>query len=169
MKKIWYIILIFTIVLFTLTGCKSNFQIETNENDGNGWYNGKENKDDNTMNEDLKKINININGKDYITTLETNEAVNELLEKLPFSITMSDLNNNEKYYYLDTSFKTNGENIGNIEIGDIMLFGNNCLVLFYDSFSTSYSYTKIGKIDDVSDLKEHVGNGTINVFISKIE
>lgn len=33
-----------------------------------------------------------------------------------------------------------------------MLYGNNCLVVFYKSFDTSYSYTKIGHIDNLSDL-----------------
>lgn len=33
-----------------------------------------------------------------------------------------------------------------------MLYGNNCLVVFYKSFNTSYSYTKIGHIDNLSDL-----------------
>ena len=43
-----------------------------------------------------------------------------------------------------------------------MLFGNNCLVIFYESFDTSYSYTKIGHIDNLDNL----GNGSI---IAKFE
>ena len=40
-----------------------------------------------------------------------------------------------------------------------MLYGNNCLVVFYKSFNTSYSYTKIGHIENLSDL------GNKNVII----
>ena len=40
-----------------------------------------------------------------------------------------------------------------------MLFDNGCLVIFYKSFDTSYSYTKIGYIDNLPDL----GNGDVSV------
>ena len=70
---------------------------------------------------------------------------------------MSDLNNNEKYIYLDTSLPTNPYNPKEIERGDVMLFGNDCLVIFYRSFNTSFSYTKIGHIDNLPDLgKENI-------------
>ena len=35
-----------------------------------------------------------------------------------------------------------------------MLYGNNCLVVFYKSFDTSYSYTKIGHIENLPDLED---------------
>lgn len=44
-----------------------------------------------------------------------------------------------------------------IEAGNIMLYGNNCLVVFYKFFDTSYSYTKIDHIENLSDI----GNGNI--------
>ena len=44
-----------------------------------------------------------------------------------------------------------------------MLYGNNCLVIFYKSFDTSYSYTKIGHIDNLEDL----GTGNIIVKLEK--
>lgn len=50
---------------------------------------------------------------------------------------------------------------GNIKAGDIMLYGNNCLVLFYKGLHTSYSYTKMGHIEDVSGLIEALGNGNV--------
>lgn len=82
---------------------------------------------------------------------------------LPLELNMSELNGNEKYAYLDKSLPTNSYNPKHINSGDVMLFGDNCLVIFYDSFNTSYSYTKIGHIDNLPNL----GNGSIKVIIDK--
>ena len=60
---------------------------------------------------------------------------------------MNELNGNEKYYYLDESLPVNPYSPNTIGKGDIMLFGSSCLVIFYDNFNTSYSYTRIGKIN----------------------
>ena len=67
---------------------------------------------------------------------------------------MSELNGNEKYIYLDKTLPTNSYSPKHIEVGDIMLYGNDCLVVFYKSFDTNYSYTKIGHIDNLEDLGE---------------
>ncbi len=48
-----------------------------------------------------------------------------------------------------------------------MLYGSDCLVLFYETFNTSYSYTRIGKIDNPSSLKDSVGSGNIKIYFSK--
>ena len=109
-----------------------------------------------------KKMNIIINDKSYSITLEDNDTVNDLINILPLDITMDDLNDNEKYYYLDKNISSKPVSYTSINKGDIMLFGNNCLVIFYESFDTSYSYTKIGHIDNLDDL----GNGSI---IAKFE
>ena len=72
---------------------------------------------------------------------------------------MEELNGNEKYIYLDETYPTNSYNPKHINKGDVMLYGDNCLVIFYKSFDTSYSYTKIGHIDNLEEL----GNESINV------
>ena len=80
---------------------------------------------------------------------------------------MNELNGNEKYYYFNEYLPSNSSKVGKINSGDLMLYGSDCLVLFYDSFNTSYSYTRIGVLDNPEKLKEIVGNGNINVNISK--
>ncbi len=76
---------------------------------------------------------------------------------------MSELNGNEKYVYIDNSLTTNSYKPKHIEKDDVMLYGDNCLVIFYESFDTSYSYTKIGHIDNLEDL----GNESITVKFEK--
>ena len=112
------------------------------------------------------KINLTINGNDFTAMFYDNETTRELLNRLPLEISMSELNGNEKYYYFDESLPTNSYRPGNISTGDIMLYGNDCLVIFYENFETPYSYTRLGKIDNVDNLKNALGNGNVNVTIS---
>lgn len=115
----------------------------------------------------MPKITITINDQVYTATLEENDTTKKLINKLPLKITMDELNGNEKYYYMDSSLPTDSKRVGKIETGDMMLYGSNCLVIFYDSFSTPYSYTRIGKIDNPDSLKSVVGKGNIEVIINK--
>ena len=143
MKKALIIISICTLFI---TGCINNKQNNT-----------KESKD---IMSDIKVI---INEKIYTIKLENNKTVEEFIELLPQEYTMNELNGNEKYIYLDNTLPTNSYNPNRINAGDVMLYGNNCLVIFYKSFDTSYSYTKIGHIDNLEDL----GTGNITVKLDK--
>ena len=100
-----------------------------------------------------QKMNIQIDNKTFTVIVENNKTVKELYQKLPITLEMSDLNNNEKYCYLDFTLPTDSKSVKNIKKGDIMLFGNSCLVIFYKSFTTSYSYTKIGYIENPADIE----------------
>ena len=107
----------------------------------------------------MDKIYLNINNKKLTVNLENNSTTAALISLLPLDISMSDLNGNEKYAYLDSHLPTNVYSPKHIEAGDVMLFGNNCLVIFYKSFDTNYDYSKIGHINNLPEL----GNGSINV------
>lgn len=82
---------------------------------------------------------------------------------LPLTITMSELNANEKYFYLSSKLPNAPEKGGNIKVGDLMLYQNNCLVLFYDGFNTEYRYTRVGRLENVNKLKEALGKVDIAV------
>ena len=55
---------------------------------------------------------------------------------------------------------------GQINTGDLMLYGSNCIVLFYKSFSSGYSYTRLGSIDDPVGLADALGRGNVTVTFS---
>lgn len=110
----------------------------------------------------VDKIYININEQKFEVNLEDNSTTSALAKILPLEYTMNDLNGNEKYVYLDETLPTNPYEPKHIEAGDVMLFSNNCFVVFYKSFDTNYSYSKIGHIDNLPELD----NGSLFVRLS---
>ena len=120
-------------------------------------------KEGKTMNE----IKIIINDISFDCILENNKTTRSLVEEVPFTILMKDLNNNEKYYYFSKSFVTDASVPKEINKGDIMLYGSDCLVIFYESFKTNYSYTKIGTIKDTTKLKEALQGESVKVSFLK--
>lgn len=122
----------------------------------------------NAFGDNMQNIIITIKNKKYEAILYDNSTTKELIKKFPITITMSDLNGNEKYYNFSKSFPTSSENVANINKGDIMLFGDNCLVIFYKNFSTRYKYTKLGYTKNLEDLENSLGKGDIEItFILK--
>ncbi len=113
--------------------------------------------------ESVTNIKVSINNKEYNAIIENNETAKAFASLLPQEFNMEELNGNEKYFYMDNSLPTNSYNPKHIEKGDIMLYGNNCLVVFYKSFDISYSYTRIGHIDNLPNL----GNDTVIVKFEK--
>ena len=160
------------IVIIILVGVFIIINLKDDDSDNSNNNDNKQETDINTNEEvdgdDLSmKINLTINGNNFTATLEDNETTRELLNRLPLELNMSELNGNEKYYYFDDSLPTNSYRPGSINTGDIMLYGNDCLVIFYESFNTTYSYTRIGRIDNADNLDKVVGSGSVNVRISK--
>ena len=109
------------------------------------------------------QIQLSAGGYDFMATLEENETAQAFIDLLPMTLDMSELNGNEKYHYLSTTLPTAPMNPGTIHAGDIMLYGASCVVIFYKTFTTGYSYTKIGHIDDVEDLQAALGTGNVSV------
>lgn len=108
-------------------------------------------------------ITLTINGTSYSATLLDNETTRALTARFPLTLEMSELHGNEKYYYMGQALPTEEQRPGQIRSGDLMLYGSDCLVLFYDSFSTPYAYTRLGDIDDPSGLAQAVGTGSATV------
>lgn len=87
------------------------------------------------------KITVNGTGAQFIAEFYDNGAAEKLYSGLPFTLEMNDMPH-EKYCYLDYSLPEDEVEPRNIYAGDIMLWRDNCLVVFYEPFETSYSYTR---------------------------
>ncbi|MBQ9183849.1 MAG: hypothetical protein IJ143_08770 [Neisseriaceae bacterium] len=118
--------------------------------------------------EDMK-IKITVNNQVFSATLQDNSTTQQLIKMLPLQLEMIELNGNEKYHqFSGKSFPTNSSIVKNIHNGDLMLFGNNYLVIFYKDFNqSSYTYTPLGKIDNPKDLAKTLGRGNVKVKIEK--
>ena len=106
---------------------------------------------------------IKVGSSTFNATLLNNPAVTEFKQRLPLTINMSELNGNEKLYRFSTNLPANASNPGTIQTGDLMLYGANTLVLFYQTFSTTYSYTRLGRIDNPNGLAAALGSGSVTV------
>lgn len=117
----------------------------------------------------MQGMAVKIDGQKFQVTLYDNETVHALKEQLPMTLKMEELNGNEKFYYLDEGLPTNAENVGRIQTGDLMLFGSDCLVLFFEDFNTSYSYTRIGHVEDTESFANALKSGTVEVTFEIVE
>lgn len=117
------------------------------------------------MEQSQSKITIQIGTRTFTATLAENETVTAFISMLPLTLDMSDLNSNEKLARLSQNLPTQTFNPGTIQNGDLMLWGANTFVIFYESFPTSYPYTRLGKIDDPAGLKVALGSGNVTVTL----
>lgn len=110
-----------------------------------------------------RTMNIQIKGQTFTAQLEDNATALAFSAGLPLTANMQDLNSNEKYFYLSQSLPARAQSVRHIKAGDIMLFGTDCLVLFYKDFSTSYRYTPIARIPNTTGLADLLGKGDVTV------
>jgi len=144
-----------SLICIQLFACSKNSEI------------GQTNNSNNNSDSDTAKIKITLGSTVFIATLNNNATATAFKAMLPLTINMSELNGNEKFYYFSTTLPTNASSGGNIQVGDLMLYGNNCLVVFYEGFNTSYSYTRLGRIDNTSGLVAALGARSVTVKFEK--
>ena len=109
------------------------------------------------------RIRIRIGSKTYEAELADNETGRAFADLLPQTLAMQELNGNEKYCYLNQTLPSSPERVGQIRSGDLMLYGDHCVVLFYKDFPTQYSYTRIGRLVDVTGLQASLGSGSVQI------
>ena len=115
------------------------------------------------------KMNVQIGDTSFTATLEDNAATSELIEMMreaPITISMNDYSGFEKVGPLGRSLTTDNHQT-TTSAGDIVLYSGNQIVMFYGS--NSWSYTRIGKIDDLTGWEDALGNSSITVVFSLVE
>lgn len=134
----------------------------------------EENKESNdetgvTADENLSTIKVVIGDAFFEAKIYDSAAATDFLSRLPLTLSMSDLNQNEKYAYLNSRVAMEEPTApSTIYSGDIMYWSSDSLVLFYETFQNSYGgYQRLGYIEDTQDLSAALGKGDVEVTFSR--
>jgi hypothetical protein len=109
---------------------------------------------------------MTVNERRFAITMTDNAAARAFVAQLPLELGMSELNGNEKHAELPVALPSNASRPGTIRSGDLMLYGATTMVVFYETFNSSYSYTRIGRVDEPDDLPEALGPGSVRVVFA---
>ncbi len=115
---------------------------------------------------DVMNMKVQVGDAVFSVTLEENEAVASFVEMMrenPVSIQMSDYSGFEKVGSLGTSLPASNSQT-TTHAGDIVLYNGNQIVIFYGS--NSWSYTRLGHVDDLTGWEEALGSGDVTVTFS---
>jgi len=118
----------------------------------------------------MDKMYITIDGQTQAVTLVDNQATKTLVEKLrqtPVTVTLNSSGGFEIWGTLGFSLPTNNEQI-NAQPGDVILYNGSNICIFYGT--NSWSYTRLGKIDGLSESELRTflkaGESNISVILS---
>ena len=120
----------------------------------------------NTEENKVANMNVQVGDVVFSATLEENEAVSALVEMMqesPVVIQMSDYSGFEKVGPLGASLPVNNSQT-TTQAGDIVLYNGNQIVIFYGF--NSWSYTRLGHIDDLTGWEEALGSEDVTVTFS---
>lgn len=102
----------------------------------------------------------------FAITLADSKAAQAFAARLPLTLDMADLNGNEKHAELAQPLPANASRPGRIHAGDLLLYGSETVVLFYQTFRSIHSYTRLGGVDDPASLAKVVGSRSVRVVFS---
>lgn len=152
-----------------LSGCADSRRTEDPESQSSGSDSDKVQevqaaeqnvKEEETMD---RKMIVEVGGKHFTATLEDNKAADTLAEMMqedPVTVQMSDYGGFEKVGDLGTELPTSNRQT-TTQAGDIVLYQGNQIVIFYGS--NSWSYTRLGRIDDLTGWETALGDGDATV------
>lgn len=118
----------------------------------------------------MTKINVSFGEHTYPATLEDNSSAQAFAELLgenggSLTVDMSDYGSFEKVGPLGTTLPRNDEQI-TTSAGDIILYQGNSITVYYAQ--NSWNFTRLGRIDDPSGLREALGKGDVSITFSLV-
>jgi hypothetical protein len=121
-----------------------------------------------TMTIMAQKMYITIDGRTETVTLANNSATQALVAKLQeasVTVTLNSSGGFEIWGALGFSLPTSNEQV-NAQPGDIVLYNGNNICIFYGT--NSWNYTRLGKIDGLSesDLRTFLKAGESNISVT---
>jgi len=128
---------------------------------------GREDRPPTPAGSELPAVSMVVAGQSFPVALHDNTTAEAFCNLLPLTIEMSELHGNEKYHYLSSPLPTNSTRPDTIHAGDIMLYGDDCIVVFYKTFATRYAYSPIGHTECTAALTEALGEGGATVTFTK--
>lgn len=117
--------------------------------------------------DEMITVLVSAHGKAFSAKFHNNALAKAIASQMPFTLDMSDFLGQEKVASLRFDLpNATTETPSTIGPGEIYLWSENQLVLFYTTFSNSYSYVPIGYIEDVAGLIEALGSGSVAITFS---
>lgn len=117
----------------------------------------------------ISQMNVTVNNVSFTATLESNQAAQALVDMMrngPLTLSMQDYAGFEKVGPLGASLPASDVQT-TTQSGDIVLYNGNQIVIFYGS--NSWSYTRLGHIDDLTGWADALGSGDVSVTFSLAE
>lgn len=155
-----------------LTGCESNAsaenttEITSSVTTETSSVTGETQITEGNEEAETMKMNVQVGGRTFTATLEDNRAVDalvEMMENAPVTIEMNDYAGFEKVGSLGQSLPASNSQT-TTQPGDIVLYQGNQIVIFYGT--NSWSYTRLGRIDDLTGWEDALGSGDVTVTFS---
>ncbi|SIR76170.1 hypothetical protein SAMN05880557_11941 [Pseudacidovorax sp. RU35E] len=113
-----------------------------------------------------QRIWITVGQRRFAITVADTAAGKAFAARLPMRLEMAELNGNEKHVDLAAPLPADASRPGTIRSGDLMLYGTKTIVLFYETFDSPYSYTRLGRVDDPVGLDRALGRRDVHVEFS---
>jgi hypothetical protein len=116
--------------------------------------------------EEAVRLQITVGDQEILATLEDNRSAREfqaLLAQGPVTVAMEDYGGFEKVGPLGTELTRSDSQI-TAEPGDVILYQGDQITIYYGT--NTWNFTRLARIDDPADLREKLGEGTVQVTFS---